>query len=67
MNCPKCSNEMIKGVFLPSVGVIGMEWTEKKEWSNWKIEKITKIKTFQYACQSCGYIESYLDLNKEQK
>ena len=58
--CPKCNSEMTKGIFAPSVGVVGMEWTDKLEYSKWKFEKVNKIKTFQYACKSCGFIESYL-------
>ena len=46
--CPKCNSEMTKGIFAPSVGVVGMEWTDKLEYSKWKFEKVNKIKTFQY-------------------
>jgi predicted nucleic-acid-binding Zn-ribbon protein len=59
--CPKCGTEMTKGLFVPSVGVVGMQWTDKLEYSKWKFEKMNKIKTFQYACKKCGFIETYLD------
>jgi len=51
---------MTKGLFVPPVGAVGMEWTDKLEYSKWKFEKMNKTKTFQYACKSCGFIESYL-------
>lgn len=62
--CSKCGGNMVKGLFTPNVGAVGLMWTDKLDYSKWKFEKINKKQTYQYACDKCGYIESYIEAEK---
>lgn len=51
--CPKCNGEMVSGDYT------GVEASWQKEDSP-KFLKESGKKIFNYACEKCGYIESYI-------
>lgn len=60
--CPKCNSDMTIGVYAPVAvgGGRGVRWTDNIESGMLKFGKLNLVKTFQYACKDCGFIESYL-------
>ena len=59
--CSKCDGRMIKG-FLPETahgGMFRQTWIEGEKPSKFVQKKGMELVT--YACETCGYIESYLD------
>ena len=53
---------MTKGHFVPDIGTVGIGWTDKLDFSKWKIESLKKVPTFQYRCPICGIIETYSEV-----
>lgn len=62
MKCPKCNNEMVKGVFqIPQGFVLVTEMRfvpEVVPQSSWIKKSDNKSNSF--CCTGCGYVETYL-------
>lgn len=58
MKCPKCDGEMKKGVlFVQTMGGVPT-WIAEKDFG---IEvQLKKANNYQYACEKCGFTETYL-------
>ncbi len=56
-NCPKCAGSMIKG----HIKDWSYIWVGKQRWTKGSPFFGKEQKVDSYACQSCGFLESYLE------
>lgn len=58
-NCPKCKNEMEKGILLDQMIPFGYAQQNWASGYKWLLFTKNKKKIDAYKCKNCGYIECY--------
>lgn len=61
--CPKCGDQMEKGLMLSPGAVVGVRWMKEGEISRWFGAGLLakKPRIMAYSCKKCGFVESYVE------